>query len=285
MPEVDMNKYNLPVDEAVEQWTANVNPQSALAAAGVYLGAKAPKEVMVDTIKVVFPRKEGAGLGIILEEIAGGRDDGLGITIVGGIVEGGSADGCGIVEGDSITSIAIKKRSSATGDDGLQEFDELVSASTECLGYDATVDAIIGLPPVESDSEFFVLTLKRLRRHPRIKVTVESPSEPETTIELFAGENLRRALLTRGVKLNDPFARRFDSGGTGNCGAEGTCATCAVSVIKGAHLLNDAGTQEEQIFRNKPRWRMGCKAIVGYGFQEGDMTIRVNPKQWEEEMA
>jgi hypothetical protein len=28
--------------------------------------------------------------------------------------------------------------------------------------------------------------------------------------------------------LNDPLARRFDAGvGTGDCGGEGTCCTCA----------------------------------------------------------
>jgi ferredoxin len=280
-----MNKYNLPLDKIVEQWAANVSPQNAFSEAGVYLGAKSPKEIMVDTVKIVFPRKPDTGLGILLEEIAGGREDGLGITIVSGVVEGGAADNCGIVEGDSIASIAIKKRSSVADEDGQHEFEETVSVSTECLGYDATVDAILGLPPVESDNEIFVFSMKRLRRHPRVNLIIQSPSEPDITLELFAGENLRRAMLTRGVKLNDPFARRFDSGGTGNCGAEGTCATCVVSVLKGGHLLNEAAIQEQQMLRDKPRWRLGCKAVVGYGFQEGDITLRLNPKQWEEEMV
>jgi hypothetical protein len=53
-----MNKYNLPVlEQIVEQWAANVSPSKAFSEAVVYLGAKSPKEIMVDTVKIVFPRK------------------------------------------------------------------------------------------------------------------------------------------------------------------------------------------------------------------------------------
>ena len=49
----------------------------------------------------------------------------------------------------------------------------------------------------------------------------------------------------------------------------------------GKELLSPTSTQEAQILAKKPRWRMACKAIVGYGMQEGDMTLQVNPRQWE----
>lgn len=272
---VDMNQYNLPLDQIMEEWTATLQPETAFVAEGVYLGAKSSKENMVDTVKVSFPRKPDTGLGILLQEIAGGRGDGLGITMVEGLVEGGAADGCGILEGDCISKIAIQKRR------GNQlETDEDESVSVECLGYDATVDTIIGLPAISDDEEVFVISVKRLRRRPRVNLTIQYPGEPDATIQLFSGENLRRAMLTRGIKLNDPLARRFDNGGTGDCGAEATCATCAVSVLKGGELLNPQGTQEEQMLSDNPRWRLSCRAIVGYGFSEGDMTLRVNPKQW-----
>jgi ferredoxin len=105
-------------------------------------------------------------------------------------------------------------------------------------------------------------------------------NEPDTTIELFAGENLRRAMLTRGIKLNDKLSRRFDSGGTGDCGADGTCATCVVAIVKGEEILSPQKMQEKQILIKNPRWRLACKTTVGYGFQEGELTIRVNPRQW-----
>jgi len=269
----------------MDEWTANAKPADDFVDSGVFLGAKSYKDIMVDTIKVSFPRKPDSGLGILLQEIAGGRSDGLGITMVSGLVEGGAADGCGILEGDCISKLSIQKRST---DDrgGLPELvNEEQSISTECLGYDATVDAIMALPAAESDDEVFVLSMKRLRRRPRVSVTIQYPPsqrEADTTIILFSGENLRRAMLTRGVKLNDALARRFDNGGSGNCGAEGTCATCAVSILKGGELLNPQGIQEEQMLRDNPRWRLGCRAIVGYGFQEGEMILRINPKQWAE---
>jgi len=45
-------------------------------------------------------------------------------------------------------------------------------------------------------------------------------------------------------------------------------------------LLNPMGQQESQILSQKPRWRMACKAVVGYGMAEGDMTLQVSPRQW-----
>ena len=95
---------------------------------------------------------------------------------------------------------------------------------------------------------------------------------------------MHRAMLTHGVKLNDRLACRFDSGGSGICRADGTCATCRVDVVKGLKLLNPPTTTESLIFKRKPdSWRMACRAIVGYGLQEGGMLLEVNPRQWDDE--
>ena len=274
---IDMNRYNLAFEMAVNEWTAHYRAPSAMQESGVYLGAKSSKDIFVDTVLVSFPRFPDTRLGLALEEIAGGREDGLGITIVTSVVEDGLSAGSGIIEGDSISAIAIERR---------KDRKTIVSIDTECLGYDSTVDAIISLPPVEHDDEVFVLTMKRLRRKPRVNLRVQYPpnmNEADTCLELFSGENLRRAMLTRGVKLNDALSKRFDSGGSGDCGAEGTCATCVVSVMKGGELMNPQSIQEQQMLREKPRWRLGCRAIVGYGFQEGEITLRLNPRQWESE--
>jgi ferredoxin len=272
--QVDMNRYNLPLDEIADQWSANIMAQTVLTESGAFLGAKNSRDNFADTVKISFPRRLDAGLGIELLEIAGGRDDGLGITVVQGLVEGGSAEGSGIMKGDSIVAVEVQNRNSDSNG---------VSVATECLGYDATVDAILSLPPASAD-EIFHLTVKRLRRKPKITLNLQFPpstGEPNQTLELFSGENLRRAMLTRGVKLNDKFSKRFDSGGAGDCGAEGTCATCVVSVTDGFDLLNKAGIQEQQILVKNPRWRLACKAIVGFGMKEGSVTLRVNPRQWE----
>ena len=36
---------------------------------------------------------------------------------------------------------------------------------------------------------------------------------------------------------------------------------------------------QKQMLQDNPRWRLACKAIVGYGMKEGEMTIRVNGKR------
>ena len=284
---VDMNQYNVDFDVSLQEWTANVKPATNMLDAGIYLGTKSKREYMVDIVTVSFARKPDCGMGILLEEIAGGREDGVGITVVTGLVEGGLAESSGILPGDCISSIAIKERTESTSDgDNDAKWNTVDDVPVECLGYDATVDAILGLPPVENvGKEFFVLTMKRIRRRPKVTLKIQYPptqDEEDVTLELFSGENLRRSMLSRGVKLNDALAKRFDNGGEGNCGAEGTCATCVVSVARGAELLNPAGIQEQQMLSDNPRWRLGCKAIVGYGGREGEIVLRVNPKQWAE---
>ena len=91
----------------------------------------------------------------------------------------------------------------------------------------------------------------------------ESEGREDEQIRLVAGSNLRRSMLARNVLLNDPMARRFDAGvGTGDCGGEGGCCTCAVEVVSGAQVLSGQKTQEEQMLRRFPRWRLACKAGV-----------------------
>eukprot|EP00522_Entomoneis_paludosa_P015396 CAMPEP_0172442448 /NCGR_PEP_ID=MMETSP1065-20121228/2861_1 /TAXON_ID=265537 /ORGANISM="Amphiprora paludosa, Strain CCMP125" /LENGTH=284 /DNA_ID=CAMNT_0013192291 /DNA_START=239 /DNA_END=1093 /DNA_ORIENTATION=+ len=284
-----MNRYNLDPDAIPEEWAANMQVANSMQAAGVYLGAKDKTKNFVDTLKVVVPcPPPGEGLGIELLELAGGRGDGLGITMVSGLVEGKPAENSGLIYGDSIVALSLRERSSSEGD-----MEELFTTPVECLDYDGTIDGILSMvgkanevQESEPNSDlFYVLTIKRLRRKPKISMLLQYPpsqGEPDVQLELFAGENLRRAMLARGVKLNDPFARRFDSGGAGDCGAEATCATCAVNVVQGLELFNDKGQQEEKILEKYPRWRFACRAIVGYGMQEGDMVVRVSPRQWEE---
>ena len=275
-PKVNMDAYNLPLSTCIDQWTAVLQAKSSMQEEGVFLKPKG-KDLFVDTL--TFPVKRHGGLGLLLTELAG-RQDGVGITIVEEVLAGGNADGVGILPGDSIVSLTAR----SLGSTGSDASETRTSVCTECLAYDATVKAISSLPPPSSEDDVAIVTVKRLRRQPRVTVQLQYPpylNEPDVSIELFAGENLRRAMLTRGIKLNDRLATRFDSGGSGDCGSDGTCATCVVGVTKGMELLSPMKDQEEQILKKKPRWRMACKAVVGYGMTEGDMTIQVNPRQWE----
>ncbi|KAL7489930.1 hypothetical protein ACHAW6_015669 [Cyclotella cf. meneghiniana] len=276
-PTVNMNQYNLPLSQSISQWTAVLQSRTSLQEEGIFLRPKNTRDLFVDTLQ--FRVKREGGLGLLLTELVG-REDGVGITIVEEVLRGGNAEGSGIVPGDSIVALTVNKFSRGAMDEEEVRF----SVSTECLGYDATIEALMSLPPPVSSEEEIVLTVKRLRRQPRVNVKLKYPphlNEPDVNIELFAGENLRRAMLTRGIKLNDKLAQRFDSGGSGDCGSDGTCATCVVAVTKGMELLSPMKEQEGQILTKKPRWRMACKAVVGYGMAEGDLTIQVNPRQWE----
>ena len=154
-------------------------------------------------LHTIFHHYHGSGLGLLLTEIAGGRDDGVGITIIEEVLDDGNSAGSGIIAGDSIVALSITK----TKDDGtMNVIEERVGVSTECLGYDATIDAITSLPPSTSSDDEITLTVKRIRKQPKINVKLQYPpymEEEDVSIELFAGENLRRAMLTRGIKLND----------------------------------------------------------------------------------
>ena len=52
-------------------------------------------------------------------------------------------------------------------------------------------------------------------------VTGPDPSRQDRADErlmMLPGQPLRQTILSRGIKLNDPLALRFDSGGAGDCG-------------------------------------------------------------------
>ncbi|KAL3924511.1 MAG: hypothetical protein SGILL_001006 [Bacillariaceae sp.] len=283
-PIVDLNQYNLPLDVVESEWTANFVQKSTENKGNVQLRAKNYVENYVDTLIVSFPRKENGGLGIELVELAGGRSDGIGITIVSGLVEGGSAQESALNPGDCIGSVSLVRRKQIAGESSLSEKEEEWSVNTECMSYDNTVTAIQTLPvPKAGFEDMFVLKVKRLRRRPKVKVNLQYPPEQEeedTAIEMYAGENLRQGMLVRGVKLNDPLAQRFDTKQGGNCGAGGLCRTCSVAVVDGGDALNPQRPAEKQMLHDNPRWRLACKAIVGYGMKEGEMTVRVNPRQW-----
>ena len=286
----DMSKYDIDDLTLIEtQWSANVIPKTIDTPERIVLGCK-DASLFVDTVLVRIRRRAKEGLGIELQEIAGGREDGLGITVITGLVEGGCAERCAgdfILAGDSIAAISAQR----TLQSGTISEEETYVAVTECLGYDATVDAILGLPQPSDfgeeggvgEEQELMLTIKRIRQKPKVKVNLRYPpnqNEPDATIEMYAGENLRMGMLVRNVKLNDPLAKRFDTKSGGNCGAGGLCRTCAVSVLRGGDVLNPQKISEKQMLEDNPRWRLACKAFVGWGMQEGEITLEVNPRQW-----
>lgn len=301
-----MQNYNLPPDTIAGGLTAQIVTRLNKAVddrretTEIILVPKNTDDHFIDSFRVEIPIPlESPGLGIELLELEGGREDGLGIVIVNGLVPGGNAQRAlekksetqeTIMYGDSISAaeLVLRRSGSATEDKT-----DVLSAKLECLGYDYTVgalgDLLSALSNENGDSNIeeatMILTMRRLRRRPKLEVKLYYPPSqelPPETIKLMPGDNLRMAMLQKGVKLNDPLAQRYDGKptGSGNCGSGGLCRTCAVSVMRGGELLSPQKPNEKKMLEDTPRWRLACKSWVGYEMKEGEISIQVNPRQW-----
>jgi hypothetical protein len=264
---VDENIYNVDAESAANIWTVSVSPDDRLdRVAGVpFLDSKS-KNHYVDDVRVVV-RRDG-GMGIELLELAGGRDDDFGLTIVSGV--SGNAEKAGIIAGDSITSVEVQRVTTSSG--GSNESREMFDC--ECKNFDTTIGLLGSFPP---EIESIVLNLKRIRRWPKINVVVEYPpiqcaegASNKETVELFAGENLKRALQNRGIIFEDRDARKCDF-----CGGK-----CTVAVDMGMQIMSPMSITEEKLMKLNPKCRLSCKTVVGYNMQEGDVRLRINLNEW-----
>ena len=127
-------------------------------------------------------------------------------------------------------------------------------------------------------------TVRRLVRQPIVSVRLQFPGEEgraDETLEMLPGQPLRQTILSRGIKLNDPLALRFDSGGPGDCGGEGCCCTCAVQVVAGLDALNEQKSQERQMLKKHADWRLGCRAAISPSLDaDSELVIRASPRNW-----
>jgi len=276
---VNPDKFNVSLDQASKLWTASVQQEdNSKQPAGVPFLDSTSKDYYVDDLQSVEINRAG-GLGMDLLELAGGREDGVGITIVESVNAGGNAEKAGIIAGDSISAVSVYETTTSTPSDGIgvEEVTKRRVTGCECKDFDGTVDALVNFPA--DDNEKLFLDIKRIRRWPKIQVKVEYPPsqcaegvDNVKRIELFAGENLKRALQNRGIILDDPGNVKCDY-----CGSNG----CYVSISKGKSILSPIGRTEEKLFESNPTCRISCKTTVGYNMQEGDLSLRVNLLQWK----
>jgi hypothetical protein len=240
---VDPNTYNVDLDTAVNLMTASVQQDnSKMRPAGIPFIDATSKDYFVDDVDIVVSRDGGMGMELL--ELAGGREDGFGITVVTKV--SGNAAKAGVVPGDSIAAVSVT--SSKTEGNNLEESTKM--AGCECLDFDRTMDVLANFP---GDASEVKLSLKRIRRWPKLKVTVQYPPvqvaegvDNKEELELFAGENLHRALLNRGIVFEDPLAPKCDF-----CGGK-----CTVSVSKGMSLLSPLGMTESKIMKKNPTCRV-----------------------------
>ena len=177
---VDPNVYNVDLETATDLWTASVSPtNSNMREAGIpFLDSKS-KDYYVDDVEVVVSREGGMGMDLL--ELAGGREDGYGITIVTGV--SGNAQKAGVLPGDSITAVTVTS-SAVDEQNNVEEISR--SAGCECLDFDGTIQVLS-----QFDSPQVQLSIKRLRRWPKLKVVVEYP-----TVQVAEGEFSEVADLT-----------------------------------------------------------------------------------------
>lgn len=254
-----LETYILPRDVVTNGWSAQLVSRTAKSYAegtDVELVPKNPGDHFVDGFRceIPIPNLDSPGLGVELLELEGGRDDGLGITIVNGLVPGGNAeralatsermekDEPTIMYGDAIigAELILQRAGGKT---------DVITAKTECLGYESTVAALVDmLGQIHSGDggireASVVLTLKRLLRRPEIRVKVQYPPSQgleSETLRLNPGDNLRLAMLQRGVKLNDPLARRYDGKESGgNCGGERRASSSSRASLSLALFFDD----------------------------------------------
>uniref|UniRef100_A0A7S1BHD7 PDZ domain-containing protein n=1 Tax=Corethron hystrix TaxID=216773 RepID=A0A7S1BHD7_9STRA len=265
---VDPDVYNVDIAKAAELWTVSVSADpSADRAAGVpYLDSKS-KDYFVDDVALTVSR--AGGMGMELLELAGGREDGLGLVIVEAV--GGNAAAAGVIPGDAIAGVEVR----TTSGRGVEVVEEMASYGCECRDFDATMGVLTSLP---SEAEEVVLRVKRIRRWPKVEVVVEYPpvqcaegADNTEKIELFAGENLRRGLLNRGIVMEDRDAKICDF-----CGGK-----CTVKLDMGMALTNPMGSTETKLMKYNPKCRLSCKTVVGHNMQEGIIRLKVNLNEWK----
>jgi len=268
---VDPNRYNVDLETAASQWTVTVAAQTKLAriANVPYLDTKEPSNYFVDDVVVRLSRTNGESLGISFQELAGGRDDEYGLTIVDAV--SGHAEKAGVLAGDSLASITVVQNDESNAID-VKETSQTVAV--ECRNFDATIGPLAAL----GEDCTIVLGLKRIRTWPKIATTVYYPPiqcaegvDNRVPLTLTAGENLKRALQTRNIVLEDRDARKCDF-----CGAK-----CTVRVLKGMALLSPMSTTEQKILRQNPGCRLSCKTVVGHNMQQGELEIQVNVNEWK----
>ena len=226
--------------------------------------------------EISIPTDGSAGLGLVLKEMAG------------------NADGRGLVLIREVSGNALQATSPIrTGDIiiGVRTQNGGFKARTTGLNYDGTVEAIgmakeeaAALAAATGDAKTMVLCFELNRLVKRAKATVDVQDEKGDfvgTIDALAGENLRRLLLRKGIKLYDERTKRFDMPySTGDCAGEGLCGTCLVAVKSGdMDALNPKDTSETLITNGRPAsWRASCRTVVGSNNQECHLTIRVKPQ-------
>ena len=151
----------------------------------------------------------------------------------------------------------------------------------EGLDYDNTLDVIGDMAGKGGTEGYLAIGIQRLIQRKTIITEIIGPTnEPVMSFEVLAGygTNLRTALQSNNIKMYDDRTSRFDSPfQTGNCGGEGTCGTCLVSVLEGTDLVSKKAGVEEKALKVQavpPNYRWACRMKIGTDASRGG-TVRL----------
>ena len=229
------------------------------------------------------------GLEVIQTELTlTTADDSLGLVLT---EMAGNADGRGLVLISDVTGNAARALPSIQVGDvvtGVRTSDGRVRERTTGLNYDLTVQAIGAVKEAAMQGDGIMhLELNRLVKRATIQVDVVEPDDSVITIDALAGENLRRLLIRKDVRLYNRKTKRYDMPfATGDCAGEGLCGTCLVAVEQGSNLMSPKEGVEEMITRGRPlSWRASCRTVVGPNNEGGKIRVRVQPQtQFKDEL-
>lgn len=266
------------IDEVLDTIAHKLRLQVYDVDTGVYgLESKDP-DYGIETIRTFLHLDEATDmLGIELTEVAHarGRGDHRGLVLVSAVH--GDAKIKPIHVGDTIVGVFCGEhfKESTTGldyEETIQVLDQAKQHARSVGGSTISVE------------------LNRLVLRQTVQVVLEHPDGDVSVLDAKAGDNLRLLLMHHnlGKSLYAAKTHRLDQPNlTGDCGGEGICGTCHVSVIQGMDHLNAVGPQESSILRNKPpSWRAACKTVVGADNQEGTtVRVRLNPQNMPDEQG
>ncbi len=241
------------------------------------LEPSSPKYVVRTVEVVVTP---SPGLGIELTELAGEGETDSGdersgsLVVVTRVVEGGAVaeQQVDVRVGDTIVGVC-------------GSVDGAVPDECEAMDYDGVLSALVAN---SSPGQPMVLVLKRMVRRGRALVTAVGEGGDERTFEAYEGENLRMGLIRQGLAPNDMTANRYDNKprGSGDCGGNGLCCTCVVSVLQGKEHLSSPRPAEKTLLRRVARWRQSCRARVQVADEEvAELRIALRPRGAPQEPA
>ena len=212
--------------------------------------------------------EEDDKLGLELTEVAHGGGDHRGLVMVSAVH--GEAKVKPVHVGDVLVGVFCGEhfKESTTG----MDYDETVQVLERAKHYARSVGG-----------STISVEINRLVKRVPVQVVVEHGGGGITQLEAKAGDNLRLLLLHHHLsnKLYEAHTHRIDQPRlTGNCGGEGICGTCVVSVLQGMEHLNAVGPQESSLLRGfPPTWRMACKTVVGADNEPGTtLRIQLHPQ-------